>query len=728
MLEVIYPWPRFWVSRDGVIDLSDAGFLRDPADWLAPLHAPTPLAALQRWRSLALLGEPGIGKSTTLREEADRIAALPADANLASIYVDLRNFSSESLLCRRLFESEKFIAWKNGDSHLFLHLDSLDEALLRIDSIANLLASELPGLPTDRLSIRIACRTAVWPANTLGIALQNIWGEASGVFELAPLRRRDVFTALEARGVATEGFMRALFAAQAVPFAIKPLTLKMLLTIYQQRGDLPNSNIDLYKQGCLALCEESNKSRRDSGRRGNLNGGQRMRLAGRIAATTILGNRFAIWTGPEVDCAREDIPISALAGRREEGDFAVFSATDNDVREVLDMGLFSSRGEHRMGWAHQGYGEFLAALYLSERGVPAETMLKALRHPTGGLIPQLSGVAAWAASLSAALRAALTADEPVALLKGDLSSWNADDRKALVKSLLDAVENKQVTDSPYSNAEAYAKLNHLDLADELRLFITDGQRGAITRRLALLIAEKCKLAELQPELLQVALNAADPPQVRAGAVSALKSCGDASVRGLIRPLATGQGGPDPQDDIKGNALDLLWPDHVTAAELFSLLTPTADNYFGAYALFQMALPNTLKTGDLPAALEWATQFIAQCGPMGGFREKSLADAIMFKVWEAFEKPALTQPFLDHIAVRLRHHGNLCRGSDHDAQKAFLSAIRDDAARRRKFLLALCARSLDRIEAYAYRSVGLLLETDLEWLLSIAPGGPAPPHR
>ncbi len=38
-----------------------------------------------------------------------------------------------------------------------------------------------------------------------------------------------------------------------------------------------------------------------------------------------------------------------------------------------------------MGWAHQGYGEFLASLYLSEQGVPAETMLKTLLHPAGGL-------------------------------------------------------------------------------------------------------------------------------------------------------------------------------------------------------------------------------------------------------------------------------------------------------------------------------------------------------
>jgi hypothetical protein len=69
--------------------------------------------------------------------------------------------------------------------------------------------------------------------------------------------------------------------------------------------------------------------------------------------------------------------------------------------------------------------------------------------------------------------------------------------------------------------------------------------------------------------------------------------------------------------------------NITAAELFPLLTPTADNYFGAYALFHMALPDTLKTADLLPALAWAMQLIAQSGHMGGFRGKSLADAIIY---------------------------------------------------------------------------------------------------
>jgi hypothetical protein len=153
-----------------------------------------------------------------------------------------------------------------------------------------------------------------------------------------------------------------------------------------------------------------------------------------------------------------------------------------------------------------------------------------------------------------------------------------------------------------------------------------------------------------------------------------------------------------------------------------LLTPTVDNYFGAYALFQMALPDTLKTADLLPALAWATQVIAQSGHMGGVRVMSLADAVMFKAWQAFDNPELTRPFLDHIAARLHHHGDLCRGLDRDAQKAFINSLRDKVDKRNRFLLALCAGALGQIEVYGYRRAGLLLDSDLGWLLSIAPGG------
>jgi hypothetical protein len=342
------------------------------------------------------------------------------------------------------------------------------------------------------------------------------------------------------------------------------------------------------------------------------------------------------------------------------------------------------------------------------------------------LIPQLSIVAAWIASLSPGFRAALIADEPWALMRGDLSSWSDDDRASLVGSLIESVERKQSSDSPYGNAEAYAKLKHSGLVAQLALIVINGQLSASTRRLGILIAEKCRLTELQPQLLQVALNESDHSAVRASAVSALKYCGDAVVPSLIRPLAAGEGGPDPNDDIKGHALELLWPGHMTASELFVLLTPSVDFYFGAYAHFKRTLTEMLSVADLLPALEWAGDMIARTGPTDdNFQDMTLADAIMFKTWEVFEETGLIQPLIENIGLRLRQHGELCRGSDPEAQRTFMSRLRSDVDRRRRFLVAVCAGAHDQLEAYSYERAALLVEADLEWLLDISPGGSHP---
>jgi hypothetical protein len=317
--DIRYDWQRFWIPQTGVLDLSDAGFLRDPVDDHFGPDELRSLADLQGFRALALLGEPGIGKSSDLKREHDRIGALREDGRPQSIYVDLKVSSSEEALRRRIFETQAFEAWKAGAGHLILHLDSLDEAMLRVETLASVVAEELLAIPSDRLSIRLACRTAVWPAGTLGTAFTNIWEEASvGVFELAPLRRRDVLTALAAHGIDADRFVRDLFAAHAVPFAIKPLTLDMLIKIHQRHGSLPSSTAELYRQGCLELAEEQNISRLETRRRGRLNGPQRLRVASRIAAGTVLGGRVAIWTGVDADCPDEDAPLSRLSGRRNK--------------------------------------------------------------------------------------------------------------------------------------------------------------------------------------------------------------------------------------------------------------------------------------------------------------------------------------------------------------------------------------------------------------------------
>jgi hypothetical protein len=289
-------WQRFWVSRAGLVDLSDAGFLVDPTSRISAAFLgsrPSTLVDLQKYRASAF----GRARHGEIDQPESGGRSTPTGADRAPLYFDLRAYSSEQLLYQKIFEGPEVKAWKEGTSQLTLHLDSLDEALLRIDSIASLLAAEIPRLPTKRLYLRIACRTAVWPALTLEPALEQIWEKDSvGVFELAPLRRIDAITAAQDRDIDVEAFFEALFSTNAVPFAIKPLTLNLLLNLFKRDGRLPNSLIELYKNGCLILCEERSPSRHDSLRTGKLNANQRLRLAGRIAAVTMW--RTAMQSGP----------------------------------------------------------------------------------------------------------------------------------------------------------------------------------------------------------------------------------------------------------------------------------------------------------------------------------------------------------------------------------------------------------------------------------------------
>ena len=728
--EAVYDWERFWVGRTAMLDLSDGGFLADPAYTLLQGHPGRPLglADLRKYRALGLLGEPGIGKSTVLEIEAAQTSD-QSDGNIVSLHVDLRTYSSEGLLYQRVFGSEEFIAWTKGNSELVLFLDSLDEALLRIDSIANLLASELPRYPASRLSVRIACRTAVWPSGTLEPALHRIWGEDNvGVFELAPLRRRDVIAAADVEGIDPRAFIEQLYSADAVPFAIKPLTLRFLLGLYKRDGNLPRSIAELYTRGCLKLCEETNPSRRDAGRLGALSPKQRLRVAGRVAAATMLANRFAIWRGLESDVVpAEDVALSKLCGAHEEGDFPPLQVTENHIREVLDTGLFSSRGGARMGWAHQSYAEFLAAQYLLAKEVSSRNILGILRHPAGGLIPQLSVVAAWCASLSKEIRDALIRSEPLTLLRGDLSNWTEEDVGLLTAALLEAMDRQDANDFMPGIASSYARLAHPGLAVQLRPYIEDASKNIVCRRAAIMIAEACKLGELQPEMVRLATDVSAEPSLRARAVAALGGCGDDnSVRELALALAKGGLGPDPNDDLKGHALCILWPGDLSAPELFDRITRPNEGYVGIYVVFlTRILPETLTTADLPCALRWAASFIRASGYEGDFHRKSLADSILIAAWKHLDKPEIIGPLLDYVWACLHEAGNLLRGTDYRAQESFLAQLKSDAGRRRKFIRFVASRSVGKIECFNLQRAGLLQRDDFPWVLSLSPAGAAP---
>ena len=279
-----YPWKRFWCRREDSYTLGDRGFLSDPDGEHGELLNPhvTTFDQLQAVACLALLGEPGVGKSWSLSIDVD--AFRQQSPRLPLIHLDLRSFGSEDRLYKALFENQTLLQWINGDYDLHLYLDSFDECLLRIDTVAALLVDELPKLPLDRLKLRIACRTASWPM-LLENALTAGYGNDNFVAaELVPLRRVDVLEAATLSGISQpDAFLERVDQLQIAALAGKPITLRMLLDTFEREGDLPGNLLDLYEKGCLILCEEQNESRRAAGRTGVLSPASRMAVAARIA-------------------------------------------------------------------------------------------------------------------------------------------------------------------------------------------------------------------------------------------------------------------------------------------------------------------------------------------------------------------------------------------------------------------------------------------------------------
>lgn len=207
-----YNWKRFWSPRGGSINLDYGGYLADPEGPHGYSLNPTlsPFGEVSTFPCLALLGEPGIGKTSTMESERSAID----DAILAqggkTLWLDLRSCGSEGRVIDKLFERRTFKSWMEDDQHLHLFLDSLDECLLRVETVAALIVDELRNCPIERLSLRIGCRTAEWPASLLESALKGLWGEDGfGAYELAPLRRTDVAYAAAANEIDSDAFLES---------------------------------------------------------------------------------------------------------------------------------------------------------------------------------------------------------------------------------------------------------------------------------------------------------------------------------------------------------------------------------------------------------------------------------------------------------------------------------------------------------------------------------------
>lgn len=593
MTQSTFRAPRFFRSLDVPPASGDGGFLPDVDTDIGRAFAKESrrIEELLKYPCLVILGEPGIGKSTVMEE---RKKGLPPEAE----FYDLRFAPATAVL-----GSEGLRRWQIGDGPFHLVIDSLDES--PDAHFANHLVGALRKGPPQALRLELACRAGEWPP-ILRQRLPEIFdGHRIGYFQVEPLRRRDVIEICKARRLDPGRFLDLVSERDLQPLARIPLTLELLLDVFEQNQALPRRLRELYEQASLLLCEERSASRQSVGTTGMLSPRERLEVAAVLAAASVFSRCPVVCLetpgAPDVGLLSIDellattapLPVSLAA-----------------VREVLRTGLFTSRGPGRWGWSHQSFAEYLAARWACSGGLtPGQTRQLLLHHEkVDTVVPQLVGVAAWLACFSPDIVALLAEHAPEYFIVADSELATEEHRARATEELLKRAENLTLR-RRWANGTEYRRLGHPSLASQLAPFITSGSFNPLTRRVALDVAAANQLPALFDTLCGVALDRSIAAGIRADAVEAAIAAGSelpmAEVLARLRPLAEPGDASDPNEDIRAAVLEWLWPQHLAAVDLFRLLTlPERSQYFGRYEMFVSRLGATLKPEHLVDALKW----------------------------------------------------------------------------------------------------------------------------
>jgi hypothetical protein len=713
MPDILYNWKRYWCPREGSLNLSDDGYLFDPESkyGLFINQDACSYIDIASRNCLVLLGEPGIGKTTVL----DAIAQFEGN-NYRTVQLDLGEYSSEDRLFRHFFENEAIKTWLDGSYILSVLIDSLDEC--RIAGIAKLLSREFARMPIERMRLRITCRTAQWPI-TLEDALIAAWGKDNvGVYELSPLSKKDVAEAAAQSGISPSDFIDEISRVRAQPLAIKPVSLRFLINQFKVNKHLPSKEATLYLQGCSYLCEES-QERQDSGALHACDASHRLVVAQRIAYITIFSGKFAVWTGPQDGSMPvEDVPISALSGTDNCHDNN-FEVNEAIIRDTLNTGLFSARGAYRMGWAHQTYAEFLASQYVMSRlDEKQRRSLLFLADIVGAdVVPQLSEVAARVASDDDILFQRILETAPDILLRSDVATADFTQRATLLTKILSKCNDRDIRLRDVDSADRLRHLNHPGIAEQLKPFVAEDSFDINSRILAIDTIAACDVDGLQAELIDLALDSMAAIELRCRALNIIKKHIDADIARRIRPLAE-DSPEDPDFRIKGNVLRALWPNFLTAEELFVLITPKKrSRLVGAYDIFLgHEVVGTLRSQHMGAALNW----VKSQGRRSDldYRFQKFMDSVLIAAWNQLYEPGVLPLLSDALRERLTIENIHIMGEPGFKDSGFLM----DESKRRSLLNEMVSKIEivdEKIIHLSHRFANVAKPSDFGWLVKNA---------
>ena len=601
---------RFAVPGEGGAGafLDDLGMLEVPGFVTGQLGGLVKAEALAAGGSFCLLGEPGAGKTTALEAIVARLPG-PGGGNGPVVFVPMAEITDAGVFRERVIVP--VTAETNAGGRVTLVLDGLDECPVRGASkaLAGLLRQLLEQAGTSALRLLVGCRSSEYPSAVHEVLAAAFPGFAR--YELAPLRRRDVLELAASRAVPAEDFLKEVARTGTGPLASIPLTLDLLLRQYAAEAGLHGTAAELYEPALLALAGEHDADRDPT--LAAAPAGQVLAVAARLCCYLLVCGRAGFWTGPADQVPPGDLDPGSLAGGQERQAGGAFEVTGPLVTAALRSSLFTSGGPHRRVPAHARFAACLAGSYLASRRLPAAQLRSLLTVPAengAGIIPALRETAAWL----------------LALRPGD-TAW-ADDADLTVLTvhgaLIDAPELRAaLVERMLASPHLFTglgwrrdwNLTHPGLGGQLAPVLdalaASGapQPDPDKAYLALILARQADPAGVLTPVLKATARPGLDHGLRVVAARTVATLDEAEAVPVMAGVLAEVGeypDRDPDDELRGIALSVLWPGHMAADILAaSLPTPQRDDMVGAYYMFRRRLPGLLSDDDVPYLLSWA---------------------------------------------------------------------------------------------------------------------------
>ncbi|MDE2825809.1 MAG: hypothetical protein OXL40_00690 [Bacteroidota bacterium] len=511
--------------------------------------------------SYVLLGEPGMGKSTELNEEACRIHADPI-------------IPAHEFIRRK---SEYPPEWKKGP----LFIDGLDE--VRVgggdprDALNKIIEQlEALGKPPFRLS----CRSLSWlePGDRKRLAKLSDSGDIP-VLLLDPLNHdniREIISEPKA-----EAFIRQAHEHNMEAFLGNPQLLDVLLKSVENDGWSDNPT-KTFENACRELIREKNYEHRDARSSEILPSFEKvLSAAGQLAALMLIANK----SGWSVDDAR-DSKLLSLRDVEAQDSSVLFAA--------FNSGLFQGNRDCRIP-IHRLFAEFLSGRYLDEEilkkdGPSVRRVFALLMGHDGIPFPDLRGLVAWLAAFNADARTTLIHADPIAMaFNGDASNFTRGERQELLKDLERAIDHTYTWPSAAAlgalvgnQGESLVwELTGLPIRSESRQTLVYHLLRGVSQRYAGMSIEKNRVSAVQLDvgrknLMNIVYDSSWQEDIRCQALRTLhqilvgksdrENIFGQLLSDLVRDLL-----PDEKNYLRGTMLHLLYPGEMLPSEVWNYL-------------------------------------------------------------------------------------------------------------------------------------------------------------